>query len=178
MDSTREIRAMIMASFPSPPIPLSDGGNSHDMIAYLIDVAARRQNPQEDMVRREKQESLCLDYCDDVGNCTDETELFNCMTRFNREYMLTYCPIMHEIRFLPFDAIKPPLKKLLCSWIAAQKILQGEDSRGEEFEHFSPLTLYFIAAETIKNAKSVAYEKDWTPEQDGKLVTTETEITS
>ena len=170
MDTSREIRAMIMASFPSPPLPLTNGGNSHDLIAYLIDVVARRMDPAEDKIRKDKQDLLCLEYCEDVVNCTNETELFNCMTRFNREYMLTYFPIMHEIRFLPFDSIKPPLKKLLCSWIASQKILQGIECSGEEFEHLHPVSLYFLSAEVIKKANSPSCLSEKNSSQNGNSI--------
>ena len=150
MDSSREIRSMILASFLCPPLQMENDQNSHDIIAYLIDIAARRNVEKENKIRQDEQELLTLNYIDDVTHCKTEEELFNCMTRFTRDYMLTYVPIVHDMKFQRFDAIIPPIKKQLCSWIAAQHILNGENCDGKDFEHMTPVNLYFLASTLIK----------------------------
>lgn len=146
MDSSREIRSMILVAFPCPPLPMEGSDrfvNSHDMLAYLIDVAARRNNPAENAQRQEKQHALTHEYFRSLGDCVSEQDTWNAMTFFMRQYMMTYHILMHESRFLPFDALTPPLRKQVCSWLASQHILQGDDNvTGSMFEHMKPWPLY------------------------------------
>lgn len=154
MDSSREIRSMILSAFPCPPLEMDNGKNSHDLLAYLIDLTARR-NIRSDK-RKSDQEILTLDFIDDFPKCKTEQELENCMTRFTRDYMLLYFPVMHEIRFNPIDSIKLPIKKQLCSWIAAQYIMNQEECDGSDFLHMSSLELYRLASQLIKTANLVS----------------------
>jgi len=100
MDSTREIRAMMMASFPCPPLAMEGSSrfpNSHDMLAYLVDVAARRNVKKENEERQRSQERLLHDFivCALPGSKSEE-ETWEAMTHFTRQYMMTYSPVMHE----------------------------------------------------------------------------------
>lgn len=154
MDSTRELRAMIMVSFPCPPLPMmsdTDGSvqNSHDFLAYLIDVAGRRGMHAEDSERCRKQEKLLVDFERVIGLCQDEASTWETMTCFTRDYMMTYHVVTHAIRFLPFSAVNPKLKRAVCSWLASQYILKDDPyCQGCFFEHLEPWPLY---RECVKN---------------------------
>jgi len=126
--------------------------NSHDMLAYLIDVAARRGDPKDNEKRQKNQDILLRDFVENIVLCRAEQETWDAMTKFTRLYMMTYSPIMHEARFLPFDALSTPLKKQVCSWLAAQHILQGDDQvKGDFFEHLSPWPLYQRCRDIMNN---------------------------
>jgi hypothetical protein len=146
MDSSREIRAMMMASFPCPPLPMDGSGrfiNSHDMIAYLVDVAARRGDSKGDQHRQIIQRALVADFEKNIVGCTTEDETWHAMTNFTRSYMMSYHVSMHEARFLSFDCVSPALKAQVCSWLAAQHIIQGDDQvSGSFFQHLDPWPLY------------------------------------
>ena len=156
MDSSREIRAMMMASFPCPPLPMEGSSrfiNSHDMIAYLVDVAARRADPSSDHSRQRIQKTLVMEYERNIACCLTEDETWNAMTMFTRSYMMSYNVLMHEARFLPFDALTAPLKAQVCSWLAAQHILQGDDQvNGSFFQHLQPWPLYRRCKDINNNA--------------------------
>jgi hypothetical protein len=114
MDSSREIRSMIMASFPCPPLPMEGNSrflNSHDLLAYLIDVAARRDDKADNSLREKNQVALLVQYDKDIRACSSEKETWDVMTSFTRLYMMTYHSVLHETRFLPFDCVSPPLRK-------------------------------------------------------------------
>jgi len=146
MDSTREIRSMMMASFPCPPLAMEGdfrSSNSHDMLAYLVDVAARRNDAKDNAARMRNQEILLSEYFDNLALCNTEAETWDLMTKFTRQYMMTYNILMHETRFLPFDAVSVPIRRQVCSWLAAQHILQGDDQvDGGFFENLAPWPLY------------------------------------
>ena len=160
MDSTREIRAMTMAAFPCPPLPMEGSSrfiNSHDMIAYLIDVAARRADPASDGHRQKIQSSLVAEYERDIAGCLSEEETWQVMTMFTRSYMMSYNVLMHEARFLPFDCLSPTLRAQVCSWLAAQHILQGDDQvNGSFFQHLEPWPLYRRCRDINNNAGAIA----------------------
>lgn len=156
MDSSREIRAMMMASFPCPPLPMEGSCrfiNSHDMIAYLVDVAARRADPKSDAHRQTIQKSLVMEYERNIPGCTTEEDTWQAMTTFTRSYMMSYNVLMHEARFLTFDCLTAPLKAQVCSWLAAQHILQGDDQvNGGFFQHLEPWPLYRRCKDINNNA--------------------------
>jgi len=155
MDSSREIRAMMMASFPCPPLPMDGSGrfmNSHDLLAYLVDVAARRDVKSENESRRKNQEALIREYVQNIAKCGSQDHVWQEMTKFTRLYMMSYSPVMHETRFLPFDAASPPIRRQVCSWLAAQHILQGDDQVvGNFFENLEPWPLYQRCRDILRN---------------------------
>lgn len=160
MDSSREIRSMIMVAFPCPPLEMSNGKNSHDLIAFLMDVASRRNDDAENAKRKSEQECLTLDFLDDFPNCSTIEELENCMIRFTRDYMLTYFPIMHEIRFSPIIYTNNNVKQQLCSWIAAQYILDNENCSAIDFLHLPVEKLYILARDLIKKSKDITWTQN------------------
>lgn len=160
MDSSREIRSMIMVAFPCPPIEMSDGQNSHDLISFLIDAVSRRNDNRQNANRKLEQERLTLDFLDDFPNCSTIEEIENCMSRFTRDYMLTYFPIMHEIRFNSIIYTNNAVKQQLCSWIAAQYILNNEDCNAIDFLHLTPEKLYFVARDLVKKSKDITWTID------------------
>jgi hypothetical protein len=155
MDSSREIRSMIMASFPCPPLPMESSSrflNSHDLLAYLIDVAARRDDKKDNSQREKNQVALLVQYNKDIKECHSEKETWDVMTSFTRLYMMTYHSVLHETRFLTFDSVAPPLKKQVCSWLAAQHILRGDsEARGDMFEGLEPWQLYQRCRDMVRS---------------------------
>lgn len=154
MDSAREIRAMTMASFPCPPLPMIGADvfgntqtvNSHDLLAFLINTAARRDVESENKKRIEDQVQLHDEYLKTI-KCSKDP--WADMTRFTRSYMMTYSPAMHNLRFLPFDASTPPVKAQVCSWLAAQYILNDKEARADEFQGLSLQELYQKCASNV-----------------------------
>lgn len=133
---------MAMVAFPCPPLPVlsedSDGRvlNSHDLLAMLMETAARRGRAEEDRERMAAQAALIDGYVK-AGECGWEA-----MTNFCRRYLMLYNPILHRLRFLPPDATPPRLKAQACEWLAARQILAGHESRSEDFGHLQPVELY------------------------------------
>lgn len=164
---------MMMASFPCPPLPMEGSCrfiNSHDMVAYLVDVAARRGDPKSDKHRQTIQQSLVDEYEKRIVGCATEDETWDVMTTFTRDYMMSYNVLMHEARFLPFDSLTPPLKAQVCSWLAAQHIMQGDDQvKGSFFEHLQPWPLYRRCKDINNNAGAIwasRFDEDQGPHGD------------
>ena len=124
---------MTMATFPCPPLPMVGANlygdkalvNSHDLLSFLINTAARRDMKSENEARVAQQFKLYESYFKSLALGTD---LFETMTKFTRDYMMTYTHAMHYLRFLPFDAATLPIKNQVCSWLAAQHILKGVEN--------------------------------------------------
>jgi hypothetical protein len=157
MDSTRELRAMTMATFPCPPLPMVGANlygdkaivNSHDLLSFLINTAARRDMKSENEARVAQQFKLYESYFKSLALGTD---LFETMTRFTRDYMMTYTHAMHYLRFLPFDAATPPIKHQVCSWLAAQHILKGvENANAGQFLDLHHDSLYSKCALAVQD---------------------------
>lgn len=150
MDSSREMRAMMMAAFPCPPLPMDGGMNSHDALAYLVDVAARRDIARENEDRHVLQIKLTNSFLDELKAAETENDIWTAMTMFTRRYMMSYSPNTHDTRFMPPDAISVPLKRQLSSWLAAQYILQGDETAlGVHFEGRSASQLYSMCRDSI-----------------------------
>ena len=154
MDTARELRAMTMAAFPCPPLPMIGATlhgdeaivNSHDLLSFLMNTAARRDAQAENEARIYKQTKLYEKYFAAL-----EGDLWDAMTRFTREYMMTYTHAMHYLRFVPFDAATPPIKRQVCSWLAAQHILKGKvDAKAEDFLGMSHNVLYSKCALAVQ----------------------------
>ena len=171
MDSSRELRAMILASFPCPPLPVEGHDrfiNSHDMLAYLIDVAARRDCSSENRIREATQRVLVSEYHIGLRKCENANDLWNAMTMFTRQYMMSYCPVMHELRFSTFDSITLPLRHQICSWLAAQYILRGNVAAcGDQFMHLDPCELYLACQNIFCDANALSGMPDSDVFQDG-----------
>lgn len=138
MDTAREIRSMTMVTFPCPPIPMVSTdihnetkiANSHDLLSFLINTAARRDIKSENESRIATQVKLYDAY---FKALSDGTDLWTAMTTFTRSYMMTYTHAMHYLRFLQFDASPPSVRYQTCSWLASQYILRGIEAKAEQF---------------------------------------------
>jgi hypothetical protein len=94
--------------------------------------------------------------------------LWNVMTMFTRNYMMSYCPVMHETRFLCFDAITLPLRHQTCAWLAAQHILKGNAAAcGDQFMHLAPRELYLACQNIFCDANALSGLPDSGETQDG-----------
>lgn len=150
MDSSREIRSMMMASFPCPPLPLKDGGNSHDLISFLVDVAARRNVVQENKSRETEQKKLTEMYYYQLENSSKVNDIWESMTNFTRFYLMTYAPNAHSVRFDHMENITPSQKEQICSWLAAQHILKGDHQCcGKFFENKTLDNLYVCCRDIL-----------------------------
>jgi hypothetical protein len=147
MDSSRELRAMAMVAFPCPPLPVIGMNrdnepiviNSHDMLAFLMNTAALRNIPSENTARLERQKALQREY---AATCKSR-DAWGAMTNFTRLYMMSYCPAaLDQVRFLPFDALTPPLRTQVRSWLAARCILMEQEAKAEDFESLHDHVLY------------------------------------
>ncbi len=147
---------MTMATFPCPPLPMIGSNlhnedvivNSHDLLSFLMNTAARRDVKAENEARVPRQQELYKQYFAALAKGGD---LWGIMTTFTRSYMMTYTHAMHSLRFFPFDAAPPPVKKQVCSWLAAQLILQGDsDAKADDFLDMGHDKLYSKCALVIQ----------------------------
>ena len=149
---------MTMAAFPCPPLPMVGSDrfghervvNSHDLLSFLMTTAARRDISSENAVRQDAQQRLLDEY-----NQPSSTDTWARMTRFTRDYMLTYCPTMHYPLFLPFDAATSPIKAQVASWLAAQHILNGNDANANEFKDIPYDLLYSRCAVVVREPRPI-----------------------
>jgi len=130
MDTNRELRAATMAAFPCPPLPLVHGerpsANSHDFLAYQMDVAARFEPKARHDARKPLQQALLLEYVPKLAAAASPEAAFREFCDFTRCYMMLYDERMHAARFDMDQADR--VKEQIASWLAAQHILKGRDS--------------------------------------------------
>ena len=129
LDSMREVRAMIIASLPCPPLPImctkptdcddetSDGNyyrcKSHDLLAHLMNLHASNDN--EDAVRMDKQNRVVaeliakMDAYVSLGRTPTADEAYEHFCDFFRAYLATYmgpkCVEVPDVRCYPLDSV-------------------------------------------------------------------------
>ena len=126
MDTTREIRAMALAAFPCPPLPmvgLNGNGqeaemNSHDLLAMLMNTAALRGDAKEDQARELLQFKLTQAYMATLHHTKDPLQA---MRAFTRDYMATYGPA-RDVRYR--ERASARLEEQQKAWLRAQFILR------------------------------------------------------
>jgi hypothetical protein len=126
MDSAREMRAMTMAAFPCPPLPMEGLNssyreseiNSHDFLAMLINTAALIGDTKADVARAKSQFTLTEAY---LGAMRDTDRPLYTMQAFTRDYMATYGPIL-DVRFRQRGSANMTTQQ--HSWLRAQYILR------------------------------------------------------
>ena len=168
MDTARELRSMTMATFPCPPLPMIGADihgdervmNSHDLLSFLVNTAALRDVKTENELRVSKQLALYESY---FTALTDGTDTWTAMTTFTRSYMMTFTHAMHYIRFLPFDASPHTVRRQVCSWLAAQHILNGNEAKAEQFADLPYDLLLSRCANVVQEAVCSALDEAVSP---------------
>ena len=131
------VRSMIMAEFPSPPLPVSgskleDGStpavlNSHDVISTLMITALKMNDPAFNDTRRQRQEQLEQQYYNDLAVAQTFEDTYAAMAVFTQRYM--ECYVRHGVvdaRVLSLDHVTPALRRQIHSFANATAILTGE----------------------------------------------------
>ena len=147
-DSNREIRAMILAALPFPPLPVEakrfeeDGKRlgdavvitSHDILSNLLEQACARDAPATHKVRQTRQRDVLRSFiralCKDGMLKADA--LYNVYCDHTRSHIATYYPEGHppELKFMPLGYVSKGDKVHLrtCDWMAAQsRLLEMKD---------------------------------------------------
>ena len=130
------VRSMIMAEFPSPPLPVSGSKledattavlNSHDVISTLMITALKMNDPEFNDIRRRRQEQLEQRYYDDLAAAQTFDDTYAAMAAFTQGYM--ECYVRHGVvdaRVLHLDHVTPALRRQIHSFANATAILTGE----------------------------------------------------
>lgn len=156
-DSSAEMRSMMLVMHPCPPLPIvgaivngqAEHGDSHDSLAFCIDVVARRADEKENGLRKEAQTAWIAAYLHALRGATD---VYDVMCDFTRLYIQSYFPrASMDIRFARIEDIHPKMQRSVCEWLAARQIvdLGKEDARAEDHYHKIPAQLYAECASLI-----------------------------
>ena len=160
-DSTQEIRAMILAALPYPPLPVLlprlDGSGeealqtSHDLISMLLRHSCARRSESENKERQRRQQAILVGFMRDLGSeaCDAPPGLYRTYCEYTLRHIATYLPPgapPPALRFLPLDH---PCKgdathKAMCGYMAAQaRLLELPDGECAEnwlrYEYFDML---------------------------------------
>lgn len=145
---------MIMVLFPCPPLPMLasrlDGApavmSSHDLMAKLMDEAARRGDERGNERRKEVQEALTKAYTERLGL---EADPWDCMCAFTRAYLDSYFPgAIRDVRIVPCDATPTHIEHRVREWVAAREILGGKQ-QARALDHCAAGALLYRKARAV-----------------------------
>jgi hypothetical protein len=121
VDTGREIRSMVMAVFPSPPLPMMASGcedgsllthqrvaSSHDLIARLLTNCEARADAQQDLARHDLQRAAQTLLCDriDLLEEGDTQGAYDAFAEFTRAYVDSYLNgAPSDVRVLPMEQV-------------------------------------------------------------------------
>lgn len=146
-DSTQEMRAMILAALPLPPLPvavqrLEDDGRiaselvqtSHDVLSNLLLHACAKNDQGQNAERKRRQQEvlrLLMASMYNKGELQPIPELYNTYCRHTLLHILTYLPPeapVPSIRFMPLDSVckGDPTHRRMCDYMAGQAIILEE----------------------------------------------------
>ena len=154
-DAMREVRAMIVAALPVPPMPVMasrevDGDlfsgssccSSHDLLAHLMNIACTCATAQQNAARAELQIKLQADLFEAVDDWhrdeKDDTLVlppinwtYKALGDFTRKYVQSYMPDPtrdQDVRFLPVHDIDRthPVHARAIEFQKAQDLLYGK----------------------------------------------------
>lgn len=155
-----------MVLFACPPLPIELArddaktvANSHDFVAFLIDVAMRIDNSDMNEKRRLLQVDLINSLFDDNVAVAEIDELERRLQGFTRAWMMGYHENMHGMVFLPLDCATIKIRRQVESWLAAQFHLLGEEKDVGDFVSMSIHDLYKLCFATKARVHSL---KIWT----------------
>ncbi|KAJ1466460.1 hypothetical protein T484DRAFT_1756617 [Baffinella frigidus] len=156
-DANREVRSMLLAVHPCPPLPqIALGGlhfeerifSSHDFLATAIDRMLVKQDTEFNRSRRSTQHALIMSHFDELEEIdsveVDMDRLYACFTGFSRKYASVFFSGEEQkrvdIRYKSLDHVcrNDPVHLAACSHLRAYRIMrQQEVSDPKEFEDLS-----------------------------------------
>lgn len=139
-DCTQELRAMILAALPYPPLPvilrrIEDGNRlgadvlqtSHDILSKLLSESCVRCTVSENADRREKQRGILREFLAELvkDGLQAPPKLYHTLCQFTMKHIESYFregSPAPQIRFMPFDEVckGDVVHKKMCDYIAAQ----------------------------------------------------------
>ena len=142
-DHNRELRAMILAALPYPPLPVEarhfdEDGNqlgdstmvtSHDIISNLVEQSWTRDQSATSREKMERQREVLRCFLSDlVRNGIPAVDaLYEVYCKHTRDHIATYYPKDHvpELKFFPLSHVCKGDKVHIrtCDWMAAQSRL-------------------------------------------------------
>lgn len=140
MDQNREVRAMILASLPYPPLPveakrLEDGNKlgdvvvttSHDIISHLLEAVCVQGDPKIHQNRQERQRNVLRAFLADLvkDGIQGPEALYDTYRKHTVQHIATYYPegaVIPELRFMPLGYVcrGDNVHVRTCDYIAAQ----------------------------------------------------------
>lgn len=179
-DSTQEIRAMILAALPYPPLPvllprLSESTEdvlqtSHDLLSMLLREACAKRTKSENEARLRRQQVVLANFMRELATeaCASPPELYRVYCAYTMQHIATYLPPgapAPALRFLPLDH---PCKgdrthKAMCDYMAAQaRILELPDGECAEnwlrYEYFD--MMLFARSRLMQEPEAVPPEDE------------------
>jgi hypothetical protein len=156
-DQNREIRAMLLAVHPCPPLPQIALGelkfeervfSSHDFLATAIDRMLIKKDTQFNRSRRSAQHQLIMSHFDELeaigSEGLDANRLYECFTGFSRKYAAVFFNEAEQkridIRYKPLDHVcrNDPVHLSACSHLRAYRIMRNQEPwHPKEFEELS-----------------------------------------
>jgi hypothetical protein len=140
-DETQELRAMIMAALPYPPLPVTlvrveDGSDrlcdgvlqtSHDILSNLLKQACVTHTVSENKERQRRQQELLREFLRAIvqNGLQPPPELYRTLCDFSQRHIATYikgAQSAPEIRFEPLDSVckGDAAHRRMCDYMAAQ----------------------------------------------------------
>jgi hypothetical protein len=159
-DSTQELRAMILAALPYPPLPVmlrrfEDGNRlgsdvlqtSHDILSNLLTEACAKYTVRENKERQLRQQSVLREFLAEIvkDGLQAPPQLYNTLCKYTQLHIATYlCEgiAIPEVRLMPFEHVCKGdyVHGRMCDYIAAQaRILElqgglcADDWRSSEY---------------------------------------------
>ena len=161
-DGNREIRSMVMVSFPIPPLPLivckemedelsfvhADHAvtSSHDLVAHLINVTCVVASSAVNAQRMKRQKEIMDSFFDKIDSHREEVNhseewCYKAATEFTRIYTASYMQKSTDVdmRFVPASEIDRNHKvfRKMIEFQKAQDILYGAFSSGVNLEQMT-----------------------------------------
>lgn len=161
-DGNREIRSMVMVSFPIPPLPLivckemedelsfvhSDHtvASSHDLVAHLMNVTCVVASSSANAQRMKRQEEIMNCFFDNVDSHKEEVNhseewCYKAAAEFTRLYAASYMQklVPVDMRFVAASDIDRNHKVFhrMIEFQKAQDILYGPIDSGEKLEEMT-----------------------------------------
>ncbi len=159
-DSTQELRAMILAALPYPPLPImlrrfEDGNRlgsevlqtSHDILSNLLTEACVKCTVKENVERQERQRTLLREFLAELvkDGLQAPPQHYQTLCKYTQLHIATYmregAPVP-EMRLMPFDHVCKGdyVHVRMCDYMAAQARILGllgglcaDDWRGSEY---------------------------------------------
>jgi hypothetical protein len=156
-DQNREIRAMLLAVHPCPPLPQIALGelkyeervfSSHDFLATAIERMLVKQDTAFNRSRRSTQHQLIMSHFDELeaigSDEIDVNRLYECFTGFSRKYATVFFNEAEQkrvdIRYKSLDHVcrNDPVHLAACSHLRAYRIMRKQEpGHPKEFEDLS-----------------------------------------